>query len=171
MKITVWQRLDLVLRNLTPLLLTLVLLLASMVPHRAPDFAPIAPSLSVMAAYYWALHRPDLLPASAVFAIGLLEDALRDGPFGVNAVVLLLVFGVAATQRRFFHNKSFVVVWWGFLIVAAGAAAARWALTCLSWNMLIDPLPAVFAYAMTLALYPLAAWLFVLVQRSLPSAE
>lgn len=171
MKGTVWQRLDLVARNLTPLLVSLCLVVASVVPLRLPEVSYIVPTLALMAIYYWGLHRADLLPAPAVFVVGLLQDMLSGGPIGMNAFIFLAVYGVCVSQRRFFYGKSFLVVWWGFMVVAAGALALEWALSAAFAESLISPRPAYFKYLITIAVYPVVAWLFARMQRTLPLIE
>jgi len=168
MKATVWQRLDIFLRNLTPMLVTMCMVVVGVVPLRLPDASFIVPTLALMAVYYWSLHRTDLLPATAVFATGLFQDILTGVPMGLNAFILLGVFGICVTQRRFFYNKSFAVVWWGFMVVAAAALLAEWMLMSIYLETLISLKPVLFKYLTTIALYPPVAWLFVIVQRSLP---
>lgn len=168
MKATVWHRLDILLRNTTPVLVTLCMVVLGVLPLHVPNASVIVPSLSLMAVYYWALHRTDLLPATAVFVIGFFQDILTGVPMGLNAFVLLGVFGICVTQRRFFYNKSFAVVWWGFMVVAAGAILAEWVLMSIYMETLISPKPALFRYFTTVALYPPVAGLFVIIQRSLP---
>lgn len=168
MKATVWQRLDILLRNTTPVLVTLCMVVAGVVPLRLPEASFIVPTLALMAVYYWSLHRTDLLPTTAVFIIGLFQDILTGVPMGLNAFILLGVFGICVTQRRFFYNKSFAVIWWGFMIVAAAAMLAEWILMSICLETFISPKPLLFKYLATIALYPPIAWLFVLIQRSLP---
>ncbi len=168
MKSAVWQRLDLVARMLTPSLIAVALVIVSVVPLHIPGYSAVIPSLALMAVYYWALHRPDLLPAAAVFLVGLLHDILTGGPMGIQALILLVAYWVTGSQRRLFLEKSFLVVWWGFMMLAAGAAIMQWILMSLSFGALIIPRPAVFAYLMTVAIYPLFAWAFVRAQRTLP---
>ena len=168
MKSTVWQRLDILLRNLTPMLVTLCMVVIGIVPLRLPGASFIVPTLALMAVYYWSLHRTDLLPATAVFVIGFFQDILTGVPIGLNAFILLGVFGICVTQRRFFYNKSFAVVWWGFMVVAAAALLAEWILMSIYLETLISLEPVLFKYLATVALYPPVAWLFVIVQRSLP---
>ena len=67
MKSHFWQRIDFIMRSLTPFVLTLVLVVLGQVPLHIPGFAEVAPILPLMAVYHWAIYRPDLLPASAVF--------------------------------------------------------------------------------------------------------
>lgn len=171
MKTAVWQNLDLAARKLTPFLLTLVLVILNLVPLHLPGYAAISPTFALMAVYYWALHRPSLLPSGAVFIIGLLQDFLSGGPIGQNAAILILVYFVAVSQARFFYGKSFFVVWWGFMMVSLGAALLEWLIVCLFTTAIVDPEPAFYECAMNIAAYPLFGWLFVQVHRTLPREE
>jgi rod shape-determining protein MreD len=171
MKGTVWQRLDFVARNLTPLLVSLCLVMVSVLPLRLPEVSHIVPALALMAVYYWGLHRADLLPALAIFVIGILQDILSGGPPGMNAMIFLAVFGVCVSQRRFFYGKSFLVVWWGFMVVAAGALVLEWAISAVFAGSMISPRPAYYKYLMTIAIYPIVAWFFARMQRTLPVVE
>jgi len=151
-------RVDRWLRNLTPALLTLILVLASGLPLGLPGMAEVMPCFAVMAVYYWTLHRPDLLPSGAVFLLGLLQDAVAGTPLGFHAVLLLGVHWVVLTQRWVFYRKSFNVVWWGFSLVATGMALAAWLLgSLLSWHLL-NARPVVLQLGLSIALYPLIAW-------------
>lgn len=171
MRTSVWQQLDLAARKLTPFLLTLVLVVLNLVPLQLPQYSPIAPDFALMAVYYWALHRPNLLPSGAVFAVGLAQDFLSGGPVGLNAAILVLVYFMALSQTRFFYGKSFFVVWWGFMMVSLGVALAKWLIASLFATAVLSPHPALFECAMGIAAYPVFGWLFVQVHRSLPREE
>ncbi|PPR21506.1 MAG: hypothetical protein CFH40_01585 [Alphaproteobacteria bacterium MarineAlpha10_Bin3] len=168
MKAMIWRQIDVVLRNMTPVLVTLCLVVLSVTPLRLPEISFVAPPLVLMSVYYWSLHRTDLFPAIGVFGIGLFQDILSGAPMGLNAFILLGVFGVCVSQRRFFYGKSFLVVWWGFMIVAGGALAAEWLLMSVVRETVISPQPAYFKYLLTIALYPPVAWLFAWIHRFLP---
>ena len=102
----------------------------NLVPLQLPGYAAISPNFALMAVYYWALHRPSLLPIGAVFLIGLLQDFLSGGFIGQNAAILLVVYIIAVSQARFFYGKSLSsfggALWW-----------CRWALPF--WNGLSLP--------------------------------
>lgn len=168
MKTTIWRQLDVLLRNMTPVLLTLCMVIVSVLPLRLPEASFVMPMLVLMSVYFWSLHRTDLLPATAVFAIGLFQDILAGLPMGLNAFILLGVYGLCVSQRRFFYNKSFAVIWWGFMVVAAAAQLIEWALMSIFLETFVSLEPVSFRYFMTVALYPPVAWLFVRIQRSLP---
>jgi len=151
-------RVDRWLRSLTPALLTVVLVLATGLPLGLPGLPTVMPWLALMAVFYWTLHRPDLLPAGAVFLLGLLQDAISGTALGFHAALLLAVHWVVLTQRWVFYRKSFNVVWWGFSLVASGAAVAAWVLgSVLAWKP-IDPRLMLVQLALTVALYPPVAW-------------
>ena len=171
MRTAVWQHLDLAARKLTPFLLSVVLVILNLIPLQLPGYAAVSPHFALMAVYYYALHRPSLLPSGAVFLIGLLQDFLSGGPIGQNAAILILVYVVAVSQARFFYGKSFFVVWWGFMMVSLGVAAAEWLIACLLSGSLLAPEPALFECAMNIAAYPILGWLFVQVHRTLPREE
>ena len=126
-----------------------------------PGIAQVAPMLPLMSVYHWAIHRPDLMPTYAVFTIGILVDLLAGTPIGVNAVVLLCVYGIVYAQRRFFLGKTFPVSWLGFMLVSAGAATLTWILVSTFYVSLINPDALLFQYLVTIAIYPLSAWLFL----------
>lgn len=155
MKPWLWVKLDTVARQIAPFGLTMVFTLLSVLPLHVPGLGVAGPVWTIMSLYYWALYRPDLMPAAAVFLVGLMLDALSGAPLGVNALVFLMVHRLVVTQRRFFYGKPFAIVWLGFALVTAGALAAGWLLTSLWHGRIIDQRILVFQYILTLALFPL----------------
>ena len=163
------QRLDLLARNVLPAMLGVFLVLLSTIPFYIPGYGPMAANLVLMAVFYWAVHRPDLLSPFTVFLIGLLQDILVGMPPGMNAFVLLLVRTIAVSQGRVFRGRSFIILWWGFGIVAMASAFVVWGLSALYVFSLIDPLPGLFQAGVTTALFPFLAGLFTWMQVKLLS--
>lgn len=166
MKPSIWVRMDTWVRHMVPISVTLLLLLLTAIPTHMPGFAGVAPVLPLMGVYYWAIYRPDLLPAWAAFLVGVLYDILAGTPLGVHALVLLLVQGVAAGQRRFFLGKSFMVAWWAFGLLAAGSAGLSWILVAILAGQILDPRPVLFQYVLTLGLFPLLTWVLARTQMA-----
>lgn len=167
MDFTIWQRLDTIARRMLPVAMTVILAMAAAVPLHAPAFSAVVPAVTLISVYYWTIFRPDLMPAPAVFALGLFQDAISGMPLGVNALILLLVFAVVLGQRRFFLGKSFLVMWWGFVLIVVGALLATWMILSSLEGAILDPLPAVFQGTVTLALFPFLTWIFIRSQRAL----
>lgn len=166
MKPSVWVQMDTWVRHLVPFGITMILLLLTALPLHLPGLAAIVPMLPLMGVYYWAIYRPDLLPAWVAFVLGLLYDVIAGTPLGVNALVLLAVQGIAASQRRFFLGKSFVVAWWAFGLLAAGVAGASWLLVSILIGTTLDPGPVIFQYLLTLGLFPLLTWALARIQMA-----
>jgi rod shape-determining protein MreD len=167
MDFTIWQRLDTIARRILPVALTLFLAMAAAVPLRVPAFSAVVPAVTLISVYYWTIFRPDLMPAPAIFATGLFQDIVSGVPLGVNALVLLLVFAVVLGQRRFFLGKSFLVMWWGFGLIVTGALAGEWMILSSLERTILDPVPAAFQGAVTLALFPFLTRLFIRSQQAL----
>ncbi len=160
-----WTRLDILARNLIPFVLALLFMIAAVVPLQVPGLSPIAPSWGLMAVFYWIFHRPDLLPPWTIFLLGLIQDLLSGGPLGVNAFVLLVVYAGIGPLRRFMTGAANRMIWASFLLIAAGAFSLSWGLNCLIIGRLIDPTPALLQCLMTVAFYPVLAWVLTRAQR------
>ena len=167
MDITFWQRLDTIARRILPVAITIMLALAAAVPSHVPGFSALVPAVTLISIYYWTIFRPDLMPALAVFAIGLFQDILSGLPLGVNALIFLLVYAIVLGQRRFFLGKSFLVMWWGFLLIVAGAFLLTWLAVSLLEAAFLDPMPALFQAGVTLAIFPIFTWLFIRTQQAM----
>ncbi len=170
MKQTPLQKIDAYGRCAMPALFSVVLVLLSVTPMHIPGYATIAPSFLLMAVYYWAIYRPDVMPFVLVFVLGLLQDILTGGPPGLNACVLLIAFGLVVSQRRFFIGKSFPVIWWGFMLLAAGAGSLTWVLSAILGDTVVAPLPGIFTFLMSIAVYPILTMAFAAIHRLLPSS-
>jgi rod shape-determining protein MreD len=162
---SLWHRLDLLARQLTPSMLTLILVIISVVPMRILNFSTVVPLLPLMSVYHWAIFRPRLLPAYAVFLIGILQDILTGSPIGVNSFVFLLVYGAVLSQKRFFTGKSFFILWLGFSLIAAGASGLNWLAVSILNVSVVEFHTAVFQYLLTLGFFPAVAWVFLFWQR------
>jgi rod shape-determining protein MreD len=167
MKTALWLRLDIAARRLAPLLLTLVLVVLSQIPMQLPAAMPISPAFAVISIYFWGLHQPDVLPAPAVFAVGLFQDILGGLPIGLNAFMLLVLYGLVVSQRRYFFGKSFIVLWWGFAMVAIVTGFLEWAMMSILSGRILAVLPVAVEQLTTAALYPVVAYIFVLTHRSI----
>lgn len=166
MTLSLWQRLDVAGRSLAPGAVSVMLVLLGMVPLYVPGYDHVVPELALMSVYYWAIHRPDLMRPSAAFAIGLLQDLLSGTPLGMTALVLVLCHWVVMSQRGFFLASSFAMLWTGFTFIVFGAGFIEWLAYCMLTLRIVPVLAPVFQALLTLALFPLFAWLFIRVHRA-----
>ena len=85
-----------------------------------------------------------------------------------TALTLLLTQWVVFNQQKFFHAKPFAVTWFAFVIVALGAAFLKWICIGLVEESGFTPFGDLFtAYLITVAVYPVIAWLFSKAQTGL----
>jgi len=156
---------------MVPLLATVVLVLLGAVPTQLPDFSVVTPVLSLAAVYFFAIYRPSLLPAPAVFGVGLFQDALLGLPFGLSALILLGVYGVVVSQRSAFRGRPFLIAWAGFAVVVPAAMAVTWAIVSVLAGTFVPPAAVFFQAVMTVAVYPLVNVVLAALSRLLPGAS
>lgn len=161
-----WHRLDRAARRVSPFVVTVMLVILNAIPLPIPDYRSIVPLVPLMAIYYWALYRPDLMPIGAVFLVGVLEDVLTGSPLGLNAFLFLVVHSLIRSRRRMIAGKGFLVAWIVFLLVVLGVGLTSWLVASLLYDAPIRIEPALTQLALTLVLYPCLAWLLIRVQRA-----
>src|SRR3546814_13023682 len=99
MSMSAAQRVDLWLRQATPVALTVLLAVLSAVPTGVPGYSAVVPGYTAMAAFYWAVFRPDLQPPFSMFLVGLLPDILVATPLGLPPLSLMIVHGPPVFPR------------------------------------------------------------------------
>ncbi|MFT5181897.1 MAG: rod shape-determining protein MreD [Alphaproteobacteria bacterium] len=153
------------LRNLVPVATTFLFVLVGHLPLPLPLLSDVAPAFALISLYYWIVFRPDLMPYAAVFGLGIVQDAVAGAPFGLYALVYLLVQALVLNQRRFIAGKPFWVFWSAFAMIAPVAAFTAWVLASLSRGAFLAPGTAFVALIMTIILFPAVAWVLVHTQR------
>lgn len=161
MRAPITEQLDLIARQSVPFAITILLVVAGAALVPVPQYGALAPAAALMAAYYWIVYREDLMPAAAVFTIGVLQDVLEGTPLGLSALVLLLAFALIRSQARFLKGKSFILHWAGFVVFAVVVGVGKWLFMSLLSGLLIDPTLSLLVLALELALYPCMAWLLL----------
>jgi rod shape-determining protein MreD len=165
MQPTWWQRMDAFARKQVPFGLTLLLMLFALTPTQVPGMSHITPMYSLAAIYFWSIYRPDLIGYGTSFVIGLLEDLLTGAPLGSGALVLLLCQYLVFRQPKFFNAKPFSVFWLAFALVALGAGLIKWFCVGLVSATGFTRFGDMFATVLlTVAIYPIIAWLLAKTQ-------
>src|SRR5262245_58014810 len=100
--------------RLLPVTTMVLAMLVSIQPIHIPGYAAVAPAFTLMVAYHWTIYRPDLLPALALFIVGMVQDLLSGALPGVTALTLLLTRAILLGQRCHFVNRPFPFIWAGF---------------------------------------------------------
>lgn len=152
-------------RHLIPLLTALIFLVFSTFTWPIPHWGSIAPSLGLAAVFYWSIYRPDLFRPMAVFALGLMNDILHFLPIGLSACVFLTVHQLSYTNRRFFIGQVFYMLWTGFIVATLLSMVMTWSVMSFYNAQLMPILPVIMQSLLTLAIFPLPAWILIKLQR------
>lgn len=145
-------------RQSLPVLISSALVLLAAVPLSVPGYGQIAVNAGLVCVFYWSVSRPDLFSPAAAFALGLWQDLVTGAPLGLNALVLLAVYGLTGSQQVFLRSRNYAGQWFCFLLVALLAALLAWAVAMVLNLDLIDPSPVLFHVVLTAGAYPLLAW-------------
>jgi rod shape-determining protein MreD len=156
--------------SLLPLATTLLAVALSVEPLRLPGFGEATPAFALMAAYHWTIYRPGLLPASALFAVGTLQDLLCGGVPGVTALLLLLFRAILLDRRHLFSDGPFPFIWAGFALLTGGAMLVLWTLDSLLTGELLGFRSPGACAVLTISLFPAASFLLGRSQRAFMGA-
>ena len=151
-----------------PFLTSLLLALVATLPVYTGHVGEAMPPLGVVAVFYWAVYRPDLLTYAAAFAVGLVIDLVSGAPPGLTALVLVAVRRLVLDHRGFLVGRPFHVLWLGFLVAVAAAQALAWCAASLYLLWAVDPAPLVLGGMVALLVFPAIAWLLRRCQLILP---
>ena len=123
------------------------------------------------AVFFWTVYRPNSMPPSVCFGLGLLADLLGPEPPGLTAVVLLAVHGTAMRHRVALIRRGFLAVWLSFAAAALVASAAQWVLTAILDLRLLPLFPALLTATLAIGLYPFLSVLLAEAHHSVAAPE
>ncbi len=117
------------------------------------------PLLALMPVYFWCLVRPDLMPPSAAFAVGLAEDLLSGGPPGVWALSFLICYAIVDRQRDTFAGLAGYGAILGFAAVMLVASAVAYAAVSLLNSRFLPTGALMLEIGVSVLVYIPALWL------------
>lgn len=154
-----------VLSSLTPLLLCFAGIFLLVLPVRPFGGMLPVPVVPLMVVFFWSVYHPPLMPASAIFLTGIVQDLVTGAPVGLWAVIYLVTRLVALSQRSYFIGRTHKVVVAGFAFVAAIAGFIQWSVTSLLHGVFLPVVFPVLQMSVTVVCYPLAAYVFIRLHR------
>ncbi len=154
-------------RRLLPFVTTLLFILAGTIVWPLPYFGAVTPHLGLVAIYYWAAHRPDLLRPFGVFVLGVLHDVLGFLPLGLTAFVFVGLYQLILSHRRYIAGQAFVTLWFGFVVVMFATMTFNWIVLSLFHEHVMTAFPILLQAMLTIAFFPVPAFCLILVQRYL----
>ena len=157
--------------NLLPIATMIAAALLSIEPLHIGGYAALSPVFTLMAAYHWTIHRPDLLPPLALFVIGTIQDLLSGALPGITAVMLLLARAIVLASRHNFVDRRFSFIWIGFAALTGGAMVFLWALHSLLAGHELEVREPVFRAVLTISIFPVVSFLLGRSQNALIGTE
>lgn len=86
--------------------------------------------------FFWAIHRPMLLPLWLIFISGLVIDMLSGFLLGLHTILYIALFIGTLSQRRYFLSQPFPIIWIGFGIILFAANLYIYTIMCLAkWTL------------------------------------
>ncbi len=158
-------------QRMLPLLCSLLMLFFSYVPLDFPISNQIRPSVGMICAYFWLLHRPDVFNLFSAYVLGLVEDAISSAPVGSNIFAMLVMYLLVTNLSRFFNAKPFVIIWYGFALFSLVTFLSKWLLVSVYYSHFLPLATVMFSYLMTVAVYPILSVINVFVQNRLMTDE
>ena len=166
---TILHRLDQNARRLLPTLISFVLGLAVVLPFGLPHWGELAPPLLLISVFYWSTVRPDLMPPTAAFVLGLFQDLLTHSPLGTGALIMVLTQWIMRGQRRYLANRPFFLMWAAFAPVVLIAGILDWIIYTLLNFYAVPAMEALVRIVLGFFLFPVVAWIVLIpTHRTLP---
>lgn len=147
-------------KSLAPTFLGFIGVLLLALPFRFLEGWAPTPIIPLVVIFFWSIYGPDLMPSVGVFFIGILQDLLMGGPFGLWAVVYLVVQFIVLSQRSYFIGREQIVVLIGFALAAATASLMLWLVMSLMSGVLLPVVPLILQMLATVMIYPVFAAVF-----------
>jgi rod shape-determining protein MreD len=160
------SRLDQTARGFLPVITAILLGIIAVLPIGIPQWGALAPPLMLIGVFYWSLVRPDLMPPTAAFALGLLQDFLSGAPIGSGALIMVVTQWTMRGQQRFLANRPFLLLWGSFIPVAFVAAMLEWGVYALLNLHAVPIMGALVRLMLGFALFPVVAWLVLIPTHS-----
>ncbi len=145
-------------KAIIPFLTILFLIIVMVLPYNMPLIGDIMPFLTLIGVYYWSVFKPELLPVSVVFVLGLLQDILLGSPLGLMSLLLVVVQQFIFFQGRQFLERDFVFNWFVFVMLVIGFGFLSWGITSLYFKVFLDYLSVIGQILLTIAFYPIITW-------------
>lgn len=144
-----------------------VLLLLSAFPLPFRELDEIRPAVLLIAVYYWAVFRPQMLSPLGAFGAGILLDLVCLWPPGMNALLFVVVQWLVKKQRKFLLGQNFMVIWASFALVAFLSGLLQWAVFSLFELRLMSIRPVLAGVLLTAVVFPLIAKPLYIINRRL----
>jgi rod shape-determining protein MreD len=168
---SLWRQLDASARFAFPASILIFGLFVIGMPFGLSGQAELRPVYAMACVFFWSLYRPSSLPAPVVALTGLLLDLLSLSPFGLWAVLLLILQGATLATRRRLIPRGFFLTWAVFSAFAAALVMLAWSAQCALSLAVLPTFPLAVECLLAVGLYPALAGFFIRAHRGPAAVE
>ena len=140
--------------SLVPVLLALLTFALCVGMAQSSAFGMVRPMVLAISVYYWTLFYPSLMPYPAVFALGIVEDSVSGGLFGISALVLVLAKYLTSRWLKNLSKMGFKKIWLGAALVMSLIAVVRFIAEFATSGVIPAFTPPVLQLVFSVLLYP-----------------
>lgn len=152
---------------LVPLASLILAMGLTILPYGFVGGAVATPAFALIPLYFWAVHRPQLLPATLVFLLGLAQDLVTGGPVGLWGVVFLVTLSLTLSQRARLWGLRLRVSTLAFALVALAGLIGGWFCASVFESRFVDIRPMVYQAGVTALVFPPLAFGLMVLEREI----
>lgn len=158
---------DFGLKSVLPFFTILLLIIIMVLPYNIPLIGDIMPFLTLIGVYYWSVFKPELVPVSVVFVLGLLQDILLGSPLGLMSLLLVVVQQFIFYQGRQFLERDFLFNWFVFVMIVIGFGVLSWGITSFYLRVFLNFVDVIGQILLTIAFYPVITGIFGWIKKAI----
>ena len=151
------QRIAQMARSIMPTILAVLGVVALLVPLRLFEGTIPTPLIPLIVLYFWSIYGSEYVPPISTFIVGLSQDIILGGPFGVWATAYLIAQYLIVSQKDYFFGREQHVVWMGFFIAVFTTAFIVWSAMSVFTGAWVPVMPMIAQALVTFAFYPVFA--------------
>lgn len=143
-----------------PMMLTVMLMAAYLVPKHITSLAGIVPLMHMIAIFYWAMADIRNMPYWFVFLAGVLIDVLTGLPLGISSLLYVIFVMFLRMQRKFVHKEGFFANWAFFGALLMVICGIQWLLITSLGDTNHSLFPLFIQWLITVCCYPIFSRMF-----------
>ena len=140
----------------------------SVMSFSIPLTESVRPYFIIMIVYFWAIHRPMLIPPLVIFMVGIVYDLLMGFPLALHSVLFIVAYWLIKNQRLFFLGQSYLAIWIGFIITCSSLVSLEYFFFSALAQSFLNIKPLIGSLLLSVCIFPLLSFAFTKINGLLP---
>ena len=145
-----------------------LLVFISLISFSIPLTESVRPYFITMVVYFWAIHRPTLIPPLVIFIVGIIYDLLMGFPLALHSVLFIVAYWIIKNQRLFFLGQSYLAIWIGFFITCFSLLVIEYFFFSALAQSFLNIKPLIGSLLLSVFIFPLLSFVFTKINGLLP---